>query len=550
MVAHLGSNRCPPCGLVGASMNAATEASELHSIEAEQYVLGALMHAGSGAQTAEARAMIQATGLTAADFYDSGNRRIFGGICWCAEAGLDADAISVADRLTDTNEIQLIGGLTHLVELQAAVPSWRNIATHARRVRDLAERRKAAADFKAAIVAIEGGRPLPEVIEAARSRLEQIEAAMPQLFRPVAIDQMDSIEITPPLFVWEGLIPRGVVSLLGGHGGAGKSYVALMLAVCAAIGRALFGIATSREIVAFYSGEDGGEIVLHRLAIICHALGITPGDLEGRLHILDATESDPALFRETAESGARRAGTTATYAALRRYIEDQRIGLLIVDNASDAFDANEIERAKVRAFMRALKSLAEINGGAVLLLAHVDKSTARMGGGEAYSGSTAWHNSARSRLFLRRDKDDGMLTIEHQKSNLGKLIDPLQLHWPEGGVPQPDAQPAGVVATIRNGNDTKTILRLIHDAFQRREYCAPSQQARNHAVKVLSPEPTYPRRKPAEVFRMLRDAEADGLIFRDTFKDHNRKQRDRWALTPKGCDLIGIAPGAPGAPSE
>jgi hypothetical protein len=52
----------------------------------------------------------------------------------------------------------------------------------------------------------------------------------------------------------------------------------------------------------------------------------------------------------------------------------------------------------------------------------VDKNTSRnkkADGGEGYSGSTAWHNSARSRLFMTRG-DDGLLTLEHQKSNLGK----------------------------------------------------------------------------------------------------------------------------------
>jgi hypothetical protein len=43
-----------------------------------------------------------------------------------------------------------------------------------------------------------------------------------------------------------------------------------------------------------------------------------------------------------------------------------------------------------------------------------------------YSGSTAWHNSARSRLFMVRNKD-GTLTLDHQKNNLGLCHEQITL---------------------------------------------------------------------------------------------------------------------------
>ena len=108
-----------------------------------------------------------------------------------------------------------------------------------------------------------------------------------------------------------------------------------------------------------------------------------------------------------------------------------------MDNASDAFGGDEINRRQVRAFMRSLAQVARSTGCAALLLAHVDKNTSRARkaeGGEGYSGSTAWHNSARSRLFMSR-AEDGLLTLEHQKSNLAKLQEPIALMWPDGALP-------------------------------------------------------------------------------------------------------------------
>src|SRR5690606_11751074 len=60
--------------------------------------------------------------------------------------------------------------------------------------------------------------------------------------------------------------------------------------------------------------------------------------------------------------------------------------------------------------------------------------SARFGGnGNSYSGSTAWHNSARSRLALVAH-DDGTVELIHEKNNLGKTIAPIRLHWNDHGV--------------------------------------------------------------------------------------------------------------------
>jgi RecA-family ATPase len=68
-----------------------------------------------------------------------------------------------------------------------------------------------------------------------------------------------------------------VVTLLGAHGGTGKSLVALMLSVAAATGRPLFGVPTERTYVLFASFEDATPVLRRRLANICRASRITSG---------------------------------------------------------------------------------------------------------------------------------------------------------------------------------------------------------------------------------------------------------------------------------
>ncbi len=392
-------------------------------------------------------------------------------------------------------------------------------------------------NFDANDYAAANGHDGLEVLLAAASS----PAPPPLPFAVVPFADLAAAEAAPPAFVWEGLIPAGHVTLLAAHGGTGKSMVALMLAVAVALGLPLFGIATRRGIVAFYSGEDGAGLLRHRLRLVCRCMGVSIDDLAGRLFILDATDDDPTLFVEVTAGGRREGVTTATFAGLRDFIAEQAVSLLVVDNASDAFDASEIDRARVRGFMRALARIARERDAGVLLLAHVDKGTSRgeRAGTEGYSGSTAWNNSARSRLFMSRDKD-GALLLEHQKHNLGRLHEPLRLMWPEGRIPEADEPMQPVVQGIADRGHAKALLRLIAEFTARGEFVTTATTSRTHAARLLRQEPSYPRLKDGEVFDLLRRAERAGHLERIQFKGADRHQRERWHVTPAGAAIAGI----------
>ncbi len=366
----------------------------------------------------------------------------------------------------------------------------------------------------------------------------------------VRFDDLDDVEPAAPTYCWDGLIPVGAVTLLGAHGGTGKSTIALMLSVCTALGLPLFGVATRPCNVVFFSGEDPAETVRYRLRKVCKTLGVSAASLVGRLHILDATDGNPVLYREDG-SGRRGAGVlTQTYLALSEYTATHDVGLLVVDNASDAYDASEIDRAKVRSFMRSLVRLAQATAAGVLLLAHVDKVTARglSSGSDSYSGSTAWHNSARSRLFLSRDKD-GTLLLEHQKHNLGKLAEPIRLVWPEGGMPQVDVPVNGFVQAIAERSDMRSLLRLIAEFTERGEFVTTAVSGRVTAATMFRREPSFARVEADEVLALLRRAERAGQIERVAYRNAERKHKERWQVTAVGREAAGLAPNAPNAPN-
>lgn len=318
-------------------------------------------------------------------------------------------------------------------------------------------------------------------------------------------------------------IPQDEVTLLAGHGGSGKSYVALSIAVHVALGLPFGQLATTQTKVVFFSAEDGRVVLGKRLAKVCRALKIDPAHLKGELHLLDASDIDPALYRSK--------NITPLADALAALVEKLGAGLVVVDNASDAFDGDEIKRADVRSFIRLLRSRIARPGRAVLLLAHINKASASGGksvGAEDYSGSTAWHNSVRSRLSLA--PDGNTLKIEHLKANLGVKADPVRLEWQDGaplvvGV----SVGAEVVATAkaRDEADKAALVTLIQDCDERGERVTTSDRGPATTFKTLKTMVGFPRDTTSDrLTQLLRGLESEGRIYRRWIKTPDSKRRE------------------------
>lgn len=314
--------------------------------------------------------------------------------------------------------------------------------------------------------------------------------------------------------------------------------MALLLSVCLALGRDFCGLPAKRSKVLFYSAEDGADILRYRLHRICASLDARPADLDGWLHVLDMSDADPVMYHK--RGGGMGGEFTPTYRGLREQVDVLGVDVLVVDNASDVYDASEVNRGRVREFIRGLRALVRHRGGVVILLAHVDKGTAKGStDAEGYSGSTAWHNSVRSRLFL--STTDKLVKVEHQKSNHGPKADPLVFRWTEG-VPAP----VPAADDLDDGDapadaDAAAILHLLADSEVN---ISPHRTARNNAYRRLAGVEGYPRRlvQRDELFKTLDAMEARGWIARSKYVSDNRKPAERWVVTGAGRGVIGASP--------
>lgn len=307
----------------------------------------------------------------------------------------------------------------------------------------------------------------------------------PALVHVDASGMLDAhLEITR--FAFNPILPLGVVTLLGGHGGSGKSFLALVLAAHYGGGCSWAGLEVTPGRVLFVSLEDPGAVVLYRLRRIVEAYGLNAETVCANLTIVDGTRGDGVLATEVNDFGIRRLTGTATMDELRQLARG--CTLVIVDNASDAYDGDENHRRQVRTFLRLLSTLARDNDAAVLLLAHIDKSAARFGAaGNSYSGSTAWHNSARSRLALIAK--GGRIDLLHEKANLSVKADPIPLEWTVHGV----LVPARPIAAD-DADDALAVLAALRAATANATDVGAGRTGPGNARSVLSTFPELPRR--------------------------------------------------------
>lgn len=374
-------------------------------------------------------------------------------------------------------------------------------------------------------------------MSALASALDAAEPIGLRLQRLDLSDLMDS-RPAPPEFVIDKIVPRDEVTLLGAHGGAGKSTLVLTLCAHVAAGAQWGPFPTTQCRAVYVNLEDRPDVVRYRLRNIIEAYGLDADTVLSRLAIFDGHACDAVLAVEVNEQGVRR--LEPTFGMTRVAEVAHGAGMIAIDNASDVYGGNENARAEVRSFIRLLAKIARTNNAALVLLAHIDKSAAKYGdSGNAYSGSTAWHNSVRSRLALLRDKHG--IVLEHQKTNYGALAQPVRLAFVGHGVlwPQdPSVEQANAEAQERA--DDGVVMQILTSAALAGLSVPTAQTGRLTAWKTLDDaglladeyaKPDGRKRFNAAVSRLLKL----GKVTRETHQTPARHQRQRLVVSAQAA---------------
>lgn len=311
---------------------------------------------------------------------------------------------------------------------------------------------------------------------------------------PLDLKALSQHEPERPKFIVADWLPCGYATLLAGHGGVGKSGIALTLAVCIAAGVRFFNLPVERRRVLYLSCEDRVGVLHWRLARICAHLGVEMASLSGWLDVLDLVGHQTILWQRESNS----AELTAAYDQLSARIKAHGSEVLFVDGISDAFGGNENARGDVKAFVNALLALIPPSDGAVMLVGHVGKpAVTAVATSEGYSGSTGWHNSARARWYLypttraengERPERTGELLLELQKSNLGPTDRALRFKW-DDTAQMFVGQPCGIRADIDRIAERSAVLEALRACPEPVPAAVTGPRTAYH---VLSCRPEFP----------------------------------------------------------
>ncbi|WP_282129522.1 AAA family ATPase [Roseobacter litoralis] len=257
----------------------------------------------------------------------------------------------------------------------------------------------------------------------------------------------------------DGLIPRKTVTLFSGDGGTGKSLLSYQLAAAVVTGRAWIGKTTSQGSVIYMSAEDDDDELHRRLDDILRADGRKYDDMKGLT--LRSLAGEDALLAVDSQVALMR---SELFKELDARAADEAPALIVIDTLADVYPANENDRAKVRQFIGILRGLALKRDCAVLLLGH--PSLTGLSSGTGSSGSTAWNNSVRSRLYLSRITDNGFeadpdrRVMTTMKANYGRVGEETHMRW-QAGVFVAEASETGLDRLAAGAKAQRVFMKLL-----------------------------------------------------------------------------------------
>lgn len=239
-----------------------------------------------------------------------------------------------------------------------------------------------------------------------RERLDKFSAEKLEPRKPLSWADLATKEPPPRRWAVKFWLGFGHTTLLVGAGGIGKTLIAQQMASSLALGKSFVDDVAEPLKTLFWACEDDHDELWRRQVAIASWLDAGLDAFTENLVIVPRHGLENALV--VAEMG--RLLFTPLIGHLTEQAGDLKADVVVLDNVAQLFGASENDRHAVTAFMNALAGA--LPGKAVLLLAHPAKAA-----GSEFSGSSAWENVARTRLFLGSTLPDQKLEADEEPAD-------------------------------------------------------------------------------------------------------------------------------------
>jgi hypothetical protein len=482
----------------------------LYSVAAEEVLLGSLLLDTS------AWLKISPLKITSRDFYRPDHQVIFNAIERLELDGKAHDSVLTFAELKRTGDDAAAGGIEYLRKLVRETATSENVVEYATHVRERSTLRDLRVDLERTSDEIAKGADAASVLETAGRLVKHLRSRIlaPAKSLPTTPVSVWATQPEPPArdFVFGNFIPARRVTSLLADGGTGKTTIAVQIGVHVSAGQQLWGQAVNGGPVVGIFCEDEPEELQRKVRACVRAEHLSLDELDRFIAISrDGQDNLLCTFRDD------EIRFTAFHQELEATVAEIRPRLLILDTLADVFGGNMLELLHVRQFIKVLLGgLCSRYDCAVLLVAHPSAAGVTSGDGGGYS--VGWHNSVRSRLFMRRprseDKDAiaDRRVLESRKANYAAAGSCIPLLWQDGCfVPDPEPLEDGG-QVVRAKIDTRLSI-AVHDFFRAASGNVVTFKALFERMQGAGHLPSGPYenvRKPLQ--RALRALVGDGVL--------------------------------------
>jgi hypothetical protein len=276
----------------------------------------------------------------------------------------------------------------------------------------------------------------------------------------------DEISPSPQKMLVEGAMPLEGLPFIGGQSSAGKTFVAILIAVCAASGRPFFGREVKERVGSVIVAAEGKGMLRARIAAAMKELGIE-GDL-------------PVAWVKQVPDFNRTDGLQAFVRDLHA-ISDHfqtkfgvRLGLVFVDTVSASFDIKEeADNAEAARVCKVMRRIGDAIAALVVPIHHYGKNAA-----VGLRGASAWRANADFVLSVMADIDPQTGNVTNRQLAIAKdrdgaqgpltafTLKPVELGTDESGRPWGSMVAVAETGAAKPASDWPPALSVFRQALQ------------------------------------------------------------------------------------
>jgi hypothetical protein len=272
------------------------------------------------------------------------------------------------------------------------------------------------------------------------------------------------------------LVMQGVVNMLYGDGGTGKTTIAIQMGVAVASGRPLFERDTIKTPVLLVLAEDANGEIKPRVAGAIKDLELKDIPDNCEVWALPGEEISVARINEEGKTVL-----LPFYYELEKKMAATPGLFVVLDSLADIAQMGEAHRLPVNAFFKkVLGGLAVKYKATILVLGHPSKAS--MADGSYYSGTTAYRTAVRNMLVIKFIKGTSFRSLERLKNNYAKPNERITVAWADDIFVTPQN---AVIADSEQGR-YRAVLNCIRDMIANGDNVAKTNQASGQTPKDVA----------------------------------------------------------------